>query len=44
MEKVSVKIDKDVYKHLQQLKLDNDKKSISDVIKQILKEQLCLDL
>lgn len=38
MDKVTVKVDRDVYKALQQLKLDTESKSISDTIKTLLKK------
>jgi len=36
-DKVTVKIDRSVYKKLQQIKLDTDSKSVSDVIKSLIK-------
>ena len=36
-DKVSIKIDREVYKKLQQIKLDQDYRSVSDIIKSLLK-------
>jgi predicted CopG family antitoxin len=42
-DKITVKIDRIVYKKLQQIKLDTDSKSVSDVIKSFVeKGQECL--
>jgi len=37
MDKVTMKIDRKVYKDLQKVKLDGDFKSLSDAIKHLLK-------
>jgi len=39
MDKITMKIFRDVYKELQQYKLDNDLKSLSDAVKKLLKDK-----
>ena len=36
--KMTIRIDRELYKKLQQIKLDTDSKSVSDVIEKLLKE------
>jgi len=38
-DKVTVKIDRSVYKKLQQIKLDTDAKSVSDVVKNLINKE-----
>lgn len=39
MDKVTMKIDRDVYKKLQEFKLTTDSKSLSDAIKILLRDK-----
>ncbi len=38
-EKMTIRIDRALYKKLQQIKLDSDAKSVSDVIAKLLKDK-----